>query len=142
MSTQLAAIRWVRVIVTAIVVSIISFILLFAFVTAYAMLLAFQARGAPNPAQITQFANQVSPWAGPIILILVTLLATVLLGRREGAAGPMNGLAVGVLAGLLNLLIGFSLSLGDLAAFVLTAAAGWLGGMVGGRMGTRKVEAK
>jgi hypothetical protein len=132
-ANQRATIRWVRVIVTAIVVSIISFVLLFALVTAYAAVLGFQARGAPDPALIRQFANQVGPWAGPIILIFVTLVATARLGRREGAAGPLNGLAVGVLAGLLNLLIGFSLSLGDLAAFVLTAAAGWLGGWLGSR---------
>jgi hypothetical protein len=132
-ATQLATIRWVRVIVTAVLVSIVSFVLLFGLVTAYAAILGFQARGAPDPAQITQFANQVGPLAGPIILILVTLAATARLGRREGAAGPLNGLAVGVLAGLLNLLIGFSLSPGKLAALVLTAGAGWLGGWLGSR---------
>jgi putative membrane protein (TIGR04086 family) len=80
-----------------------------------------------------QFANQVSPWSGPIFLTLLTFAAGFWLGRREGAAGPLNGLAVGVLAGLLNLAIGFSLSLGDLAAFILAAAAGWLGGTLGNR---------
>jgi hypothetical protein len=130
---QLASIRWVRVIVTAGVVSLISFILLFGLVTGYATVLGFQARGAPDPALISQFADQVAPWAGPIILMLVTLTAGAWLGRREGAAGPLNGLVVGGLAGLLNLVIGFSLSLGGLAAFVLTAAAGWLGGWLGSR---------
>ena len=134
MAIELSSIRWVRVIVTAVVVCILSFILLFVLVTAYATLLGFQARGAPDPVQISQFADQVGPWAGPLIAILITLAAGVWLGRRAGAAGPLNGLVMGVLAALLNWALGFSFSLAALAALVLTAAAGWAGGRLGSRM--------
>lgn len=134
MPIQLSSIRWVRVIVTAVLVCILIFALLFVVVTVYATLLGFQARGAPDPVQISQFANQVGPWAGPIIAILLTLLAGIWLGRREGAAGPTNGLAMGVLAALLKWAIGFSFSLPALATLVLTAAAGWAGGRMGGNM--------
>ena len=67
MPIQLSSIRWVRVIVTAVLVCILIFALLFVVVTVYATLLGFQARAAPDPVQISQFANQVGPWAGPIM---------------------------------------------------------------------------
>src|SRR5215510_3184742 len=103
MTTQLSQIKWGRVILTTVVVYILSFLTIFLIVTGYASYLAFQARGAPDQAMITAFANQYAPWIGPISLILFTAFGGMWLARRVEAAVPLHGAIVGVLASLLNM---------------------------------------
>ena len=129
MTSQLSQIKWVRVILTALVVYIASFITVFIVITAYATYLGFQARGAPDQNLITAFAGQYAPWIGPISLILFTFLASMLMGRRLDAAVQPNGIALGVFASLINLIFegarAFDASF--LITVILTIAAGWLG---------------
>ena len=72
MKTQLSQIKWGRVVLTALVVSVAGFLTAFLIVTAYAFTLAFQVRGAPDQTLIMAFADQYAPWIGPISLILFT----------------------------------------------------------------------
>lgn len=99
---------------------------MFLVVRGYASVLAFQARGAPNRALITAFANQLAPWIGPISLLLFTFLGARHLARRVDAALPLHGIILGALAGLINFAFG-GLELTDLLVTVLTVGAGWLG---------------
>ena len=64
----------------------------------YATLLGFQARGAPDSAQITAFANRVAPIGGRMGLIVLSFGAAAWLARRLDMAGPLNGLVLGVIS--------------------------------------------
>jgi ATP/ADP translocase len=126
MTTQLSQIKWGRVLVTALAVSVLSFLLVFLIVTGYATFLAFQARGAPDQALIQAFANQYAPWIGPLGLILFTFLGAIYVARRVENAVRLHGLLVGALVSLVNLIFD-GLSLSALSIAILTIAAGWLG---------------
>ncbi|HZM22581.1 MAG TPA: hypothetical protein VFC02_12615 [Anaerolineales bacterium] len=125
MTAQLSQIKWGRVLLTTAAVYILSFLMVFLIVTAYATYLAFQARGAPDQVMITAFANQYAPWIGPISLILFTALGAMWMARRLEAAVPLHGVILGVLASLVNIIFD-GLSLNSLLTTILTVAAGWL----------------
>src|SRR5262245_47250683 len=105
MNNQFSQAKWVRVLLTALVVYILSFVAVFAVVTVYASILAFQARGAPDGEMINAFANQYAPWVGPIALFLFTVLGAMHIARRVETAVPLHGILVGMVAGLMNLLL-------------------------------------
>ena len=129
MTTQLSQLKWGRVVVTALVVFVASFLLTFFIVTVYASILAFQARGAPDMAMITAFADQYAPWLGPISLILFTFLGAQYIARRVDNAVAFHGIALGLLVSLLNIVLD-GLSLSTLAVTILIVAAGWIGSML------------
>ena len=129
MANQLSQIKWVRVILTAIVVYIASFLAITLIVTGYASVIAFQARGAPDQELINAFANQYAPWIGPISLILFTFLGARHVARRVDTAIQTNGIAVGVLASLIDLIVEGARSFGliSVLTMILTIGAAWLG---------------
>ncbi len=129
MANQLSQIKWVRVILTAIVVYIASFLAITLIVTGYASVIAFQARGAPDQELINAFANQYAPWIGPISLILFTFLGARHVARRVDTAVQTNGIAVGVLASLIDLIVEGARSFGLISVLtvILTIGAAWLG---------------
>ncbi len=127
MNGQFSQIKWVRVILAALVVYVLSYLLVFLIVTGYATLLAFQARGAPDQTMIESFANQFAPWIGPVSLLIFTYLGARHGARRVESAHELHGILLGALAGLISLFSeGFGLV--TLVTVVLTIAAGWLGG--------------
>jgi hypothetical protein len=130
MTTQLSQIKWIRVFLTALVVLLLSFVTVFIVVTTYAFFLAFQVRGAPDVGMINAFADQYAPWLGLISLGLFTFLGARHAARRAETAAQPNGIAVGVLAGLINFIIDGlgSFSLVSLLTVILAIGAGWLGG--------------
>lgn len=132
MATQLSQIKWGRVIVNALVVYILSFLTVLLIVTGYASYLAFQARGAPDQAMIDVFANQYAPWIGAISVIVFTVLGAMWLARRAEAATQLQGIALGVLVGLVNIIFD-GISLITLATAIFTIAAGWLGAQLSTR---------
>jgi len=126
MTTQLSQIKWVRVVLTALVVFVASFLLTFLIVTVYASILAFQARGAPDQALIMSFADQYASWIVPISLILFTFLGALHLARRVDNAVALHGIVLGVLVSLANIVLD-GLNLSALAVTILIIAAGWIG---------------
>ena len=135
MTTQLSQIRWWRVTWTALTVYGASFLIVFLIVTAYALFLGFEARGAPDQTMIEAFASQYAPWLGPITLILFTFLGAIWLGSFVKTGLQLHGLVLGVLVSLVNMLfagIG-ALSLVTLITTILVIAAGWLGGRLAHR---------
>ena len=126
MTTQLSQIKWGRVVLTALVVSVAGFLTTFLVVTAYAFILAFQARGAPDQTLIMAFADQYAPWIGPVGLILFTILGAMWLARRVGNTVELHGIVLGVLVSLVSIIFD-GLSVSTLITIVLTIGAGWLG---------------
>jgi hypothetical protein len=139
MAPRLSNIRWGRILVAVLVVFLLSFTLVFCVVFVYGFGLAFQARGAPDSAQIQRFADQVAPWLGPLSLIGLTLLASLLLARRGVASPRAHGLLVGIGVAVISLFFDPPTNLANLVALILTIGAGWLGGYIssGGRSAER-----
>jgi hypothetical protein len=129
MSSQLSQIKWARVILTALVVYTLSFLTIFIVITVYASVLGFQARGAPDQNLINTFASQYAPWLGPISLILFTFFGSMHMARRVETAVQTNGIVLGVLASVVNLIFEGArfFDLGVLLTTILTIGAGWLG---------------
>ena len=113
----------------------LSFLSLMVMTTIYAMVLAFQARGAPDQDAINHFAASVSSRLMPWLEMLLTLVIALRVARRAPKARTMHGLFIGILAGLLSLAVtlafGGRLGLRSLLFFLIVVALGWLGGFVG-----------
>ena len=118
-----------------------SFLLLFVPIIVYAFVLAFRARGFPDQAAINHFAAVVSPVWMPWLERVLTLVLAFWAVRRNEQARAVDGLAVGVLAGLLGLGVtlafGGSLAARTMVLFVILVGLGWLGGLVGKKMSSR-----
>ena len=130
-----SGIRWLRVFGAAAAVIGMSFLILMGIVTVYALVLALQARGAPDQTAINHFAAGVSPKLMPWLEMLLTLLVAVRLARRTEEASVVTGLLVGILAGLMSLAVtlafGGRLGLRNLVYFLIAVGLGWLGGLLG-----------
>jgi hypothetical protein len=137
----LASARWLRVLGAAAAVIVLSFLVLTAIVAAYAFVLAFQARGAPDQIAINRFATTISPGTMPWLEALLTFLVAWRISRVTGAS-KVDGVLVGVLSGLLSIAIvlafGGHLTLRSLVVFLALATLGWLGGLAGRRWSTQR----
>ena len=124
--------RWLRILGAALAVIALSFLILMFMITVYALVLAFQARGAPDQTAINHFAARVSPKLIPWLEMLLTLLVAIRVARRTEQASIIDGLFIGILAGLLSLAMPlvFSGRLGfhNLVLFLVVVGLGWLGG--------------
>ena len=113
----------------------VSFLILAVIVAAYAFLLAFQARGAPDQTAINHFAARISPRLMPWLEVFLTFPAATVVARRTEPAGAAHGLFIGILAGLFSLAVplafGGRLGLHNGVFFLITLGLGWLGGFVG-----------
>lgn len=128
MTGDFSQIKWVRVVLTAVVVCIVSILAVILIVTAYATVLGFQARGAPDQAMIDAFVNQYTPGLSAITMILFSLLGALHVGKRVQDAVQLHGLVLGVVTGVLNLVLGGSFDILALITTALIVGAGWLGG--------------
>ena len=127
--------RWLRILGAALAVIALSFLILTVIITVYAFLLAFQARGAPDQTAINHFAARVSPKLIPWLEMLLTLLVAIRVARRTEQASIIDGLFIGILAGLLSLTVILAfhgrLGLHTLLFSLIVVGLGWLGGFVG-----------
>ena len=134
MNYSLSSIRWLRVLSAALAVVALSFLIPTVIIALYAFGLAFQARGAPDQTAINHFAARLSPKVMPWLEVVLTFLAAVVVGRRTEKASAIQGLFIGILAGLLSLAVPLVLSgrLGfhNLILFLIVVGLGWLGGTV------------
>jgi hypothetical protein len=141
MNDALVSIRWLRILGAALAVIALSFILLMVIVAGYALVLAFQARGAPDQSAISRFAARASPKLMPWLEAFLTLCAAVIVVRTAKQVHAAEGLLVGGAAGLLSLAVplAFAGRLGfrNLALFLILAGLGWVGGLVGQRTTNR-----
>ncbi len=132
---QFPNIHWGRALLAGIAITLFTTVVIFLLVGAYAMVLAVQAQGAPDEARIETFANQLGVWGTPVMAIVFTLATAAWVARRTEGGPGMNGAAVGLVAAITGLaagvILGGALDWLALAAFVLTTAAGWLGGALG-----------
>ena len=141
MNHSLSSIRWLRVLSAALAVIALSFLILTVIIALYAFGLAFQARGAPDQTAINHFAARLSPKVMPWLEVVLTVLAAVVVGRRTEKASAIQGLLIGILAGLLSLAVPLAfagrLGLRNLVLFLVLVGLGWVGGFVGQKRADR-----
>jgi len=83
-----------------------------------------------------QIVIQVSSWSTYILLLLLTISGAVWVAGKVERERPVHGLLVGLVVGFMLFLLsrGFgSPLLAALVTFVLNAAAGYIGGVLGNR---------
>lgn len=129
MKAQFSHVHWGLVVLTgvlvAILVAILSTVLFLLFIHVWSHL------------DQGHFAIQVFSWSSSILAILLTVYGAVRVARKVESGAPLQGFLVGLVAALILILLGpgfgARLDLATLVPFVLTVAAGWLGGVLGSR---------
>jgi hypothetical protein len=128
-------VRWLRILGAALGVVALSFLILTVITAVYAFVLAFQARGAPDQTAISHFAARVNPKLMPWLEGFLTFLGAVWVTRRTREATAIDGLFIGILAGLLSLAVILAfhgrLGLHALLFSLIIVGLGWLGGFIG-----------
>lgn len=103
-----------------------------ALVSGYSALLAALTHGAPTWDRVGQFGAQ-GAWAVPMLTLALTALTAAWVARRCGDRAALHGALVGLVAAPASLLLwgSFHGAPGpwEWAAILLTAAAGWAGGL-------------
>ena len=90
------------------------------------------ALGASSP-PLRPPGNPLFAIAAVLVLVGISAVLTAAwLARRPNVSGPVNGLALGIIAGVLSL-IGSGLDIQAFIAALLAVLAGWLGGGLGRR---------
>jgi glucan phosphoethanolaminetransferase (alkaline phosphatase superfamily) len=135
MNHSSSRVRWLRILGAALGVVALSFLILTVITAVYAFILAFQAMGAPDQTAISHFAAWVNPKLMPWLEGFLTFLGAVWVTRRTREATAIDGLFIGILAGLLSfaviLAFGGRLGLRALLFSLAVVGLGWLGGFVG-----------
>ena len=128
--------KWGRILLAAVAVPVADLLVITLVVTGYAFKLAFQAQGAPDQVRITQFAEQFGRSSWFVIAAFLTVPAATWVAHSAHRAARRHGTVVGVIAGIATSFPGLTLSLQTLGEFALMVAAGWLGGLLAGRVGS------
>ena len=135
MNYSLSSVRWLRILIAAVAVVAVSFLVLMVIVTGYALVLAFQVRGAPDQNAINHFAERVSPKLMAWLEMLLTFVVALFVARRAEKTSIIHGLFIGILAGLLSLAVamafGGRLGLHNSIFFLIVVGLGCLGAFVG-----------
>lgn len=130
MSINLSNIKWGWVVLGMVIAFVIAFGSSICVVTGYATYLSFQARGAPDMTMINEFAAKSSAGVVSIFIGVGTLVGGLLAGRKAKVDAYQNGLMVGVVTALVDLVLGIfgGFSLWAIVSFILAVGGGWLGG--------------
>lgn len=103
MSETLNRVPWLAMILAGILAFVVSLIGGFLVVSVYAFSLGMQARGAPDPARISAFAEQVMPILSPLLLSLLVLVGGYRVVRKSRSPRLWYGVLVGIVAVLPSL---------------------------------------
>jgi len=128
MKVQLSQLRWGRIILTGLLVVILVTIINGVLIQ-LGLLIWHQW-----PQQLTLV--EVVTWSTFGLQLLLTVGGGVWIARKVERDAPLQGLLMGLVIALIFLLFSFSSVLPALMApvgFILTIAAGWLGGVLGSR---------
>ena len=126
MATKSLDVRWLQVLLAGVAVHVVGVVVSMAFIVAYSVVTA--------GGSVDRFAGPLSPWILPVLTLPTAVWAAH--GARRAA---MNGLLVGLLvAGILGLLFFWPNDLKALALFATIIVSGLAGGLVGGKIPSRR----
>jgi hypothetical protein len=142
MNSSILRLRWLRILGAALAVVAFSFVALMIVTAGYAFVLACQARGAPDQSAINRFAAQISPRLMPWLECLLALVLSFTVGRKTHECSTIQGLLIGILAGMLGLAVALffrgHLSSSTIVFSFGVAGAGCIGGLLGDKWPARK----
>jgi hypothetical protein len=118
---------WLSIVLTGLLAFVISMVVIGAVMAAYAVTLAMQSQGAPDPNSIAAFGNRVIPFLGPLLLSLLVIFAARRVVRRAKSPQLWHGVMVGVVAALPTLMFMRHPGLVDVVGLLLPPASGLLG---------------
>lgn len=134
MKIEWSKIKWLRVLISAALVFILSFIVIFLAITIYATVLAVQAQGPPDQTAINQFAQKYSPLLSLISMTLLTLVAVLIANRKITKYLVMHGILIGLFVVIINaivsLIAGWAADAMALIEIILILSSGLLGGWI------------
>ncbi len=128
---------WVRPVLYGLLAEVLAFVASMLIITVYATYLGFKARGAPDQALISNFADGSAPWITAVVGVLLAFAFARRVARKAGPRAVGLGLTVGLSAALFDIVgaLAFSSHLGlhTAVVVVLLIGAGWLGGRLVGQ---------
>ncbi len=130
MSINLSNIKWGWVLLGVVIAFIIAYGSSVCMVTGYATYLSFEAQGAPDTAMINAFADSNAGGVSSIFIGVGTLVGGLLAARKAKEDAFQNGLMVGLIAALIDLILSIvaGFSFWAVVSFVLALGGGWLAG--------------
>jgi hypothetical protein len=134
MMAQSGPLNWLRIMLAAVVAEVVPILLLVLIVVVYGFV---RQADSPTPAE---FAPRAGNWVGPIGGFLATLFAAWFVARRAAAQPITHGLAVGIGAAILDIILGILLSGGEAAyaVFFLSNVGRITAGLAGGFLAARR----
>ncbi|MGZ3609501.1 MAG: hypothetical protein ACXVBU_05485 [Ktedonobacteraceae bacterium] len=135
MKVQLSHLHWGRIFLTGLLIVILIMI-----INAVLFWIVANTWSQPNEQLI---ARELVFWSTFVLQLLMTIGGGVWIARNVESEAPLQGLFMGLVIALI--FFPFSLSFKDPAlvvplGFVLTIAAGWLGGFLGSLKRQKKLE--
>ena len=130
MSLNLSNIKWVWVFLGVVIALAIAYGSSICVVTGYATYLGFEARGAPDTTMINEFADRNAGIVTSIFIGVGTLIGGLLAGRKATEDALQNGLMVGGITALIDLVLSLSggFSVWAIMSLLFALGGGWLGG--------------
>jgi len=138
MSTTTRRASWLTLLLAGLASMLASFFCVFLVVFVYALALAFQARGAPDPQAIQSFANRIAPLLSDILPSLFALAFSFLALRRRPQSPLWYGLIIGLVAALPSLILSGQFDIPTLLPIAITVAAGFLGAVLAVQTGNAR----
>ncbi len=143
MKLRLTNIRWIRIVVSSILIIVFSFLVVTIITAGYAFALAFEAHGKPDQAAIGHFAATISRWIMPLLEMFFTFIIALISTKKTGNNISIHGLLIGILAGLIGTVmkIGFGgqLNYRTYIFFFIIVGLGFVGGFFSQRQLAKKI---
>jgi hypothetical protein len=132
MKLYLTNIRWLRVVVSSFFIIVLSFLVVAIITAGYAFVLAFEAHGRPNQAEISHFAAMMSRWLMPLLEMFFTFIVAFISTKKNQNSISIHGLLIGILSGFLGTIMKMSfgghLNCRTCIFFLILAGLGFIGG--------------
>jgi hypothetical protein len=130
--------NWGSIAIASMSVWLLSFVAVAGAIFIYAFSLGWAARGAPDSAAIQQFADTVGPvWSFRLVLIL-TGVAAIWIGRRVTTQPILHGPIVGWVVAALPVILSGRFERASIGLVGVALAAGALGAWVGSQTRPRR----
>ena len=144
MKLRLTNIRWIRVVVSSLLIIVLSFLVITIITAGYSFVLAFEVHGKPDQAAISHFAATISRWMMPLLEMFFTFIIALISTKKTENNISIQRLLIGIVAGLLGTLmkIGFGGQLNYRAYifFFIIVGLGFVGGFISQRQLARKIK--
>ena len=144
MKLLLTNIRWLRVVVSSLLIVLSSFLVVTLITSGYAFILAFEAHGKPDQAAINHFASSISRWMMPLFELFFTFVISFISTKKTMNNVSIHGLLIGILAGFFSTMM--KIGFGDqfnyriYIFFLIIVGLGFVGGFFSQRQLAKKIK--